>query len=60
MILNFLTLQGQPPLYGASEYGSVEIVKLLIDRDANVNLPTQDVRSIIKLMYSQYNYDVYT
>ena len=38
------------PLYGATECGSVEIVKILTEHGADVNLPIQDVR-LLMLMY---------
>ena len=43
-----LLIQGiDPPLYAASRHGRVDIVKCLIRHGADVNLPTQSVRSLM-------------
>ena len=45
-------LQGiNPPLYGASEFGRVHIIRHLIQRGADVNLTT-DVRFSVTIMHA--------
>ena len=47
------TLQGsQPPLYGASGYGRVHIVRRLIQRGADVNLAVNVSFSVIVMLSS--------
>ena len=47
-----LILQGKdPPLWGASREGRLEVVEDLLDRGAEVN-QTTDVRTIVLLLYS--------
>ena len=45
------TLQGKlPPLYGASEFGRVHVIRRLIQRGADVNLTTNVRFSVVIVM----------